>query len=110
MKKKINEIIKSLIEEERYDEIPKIMENENDRFWSEIYPEKTYEQRINYWSSSLHQQMRWNGESGVDPMAVFSKNDYKSWKIKEPMIDEILVSVIKKLNLNADEVFKELKN
>jgi hypothetical protein len=75
------------------------------KFWAEEYPKKTLDQKINYWSGSLHQQMRWNGESGFDEMAVFSKADYDLWKQHEPYIDSLLPAILEKLNVNKEKVF-----
>ena len=44
-----------------------------EKFWAEEYPVKSFEEKVKYWSGTLHSQMRWNGESGFDEMAVFSK-------------------------------------
>ena len=109
MDSKINKLIKLLVDEKRYDEIPLVLSEASKNFWSEEYPKKTFDQKVSYWSGSLHRQMRWNVESGFDEMAVFSKSDYECWKEKEPLIDTILVQVIKILNLNAEEVYEELK-
>jgi len=62
----------------------------------EQYLNKSYEDRVKYWSGSLHQQMRWNGESGVDEYAVFSKAWLSEVKKYEPRIEEILDDVMDK--------------
>jgi len=79
------------------------------KFWSDEYPKKTLDQKVNFWAGSLHQQMRWNGESGLDEMAVFSKEDYILWKKREPNIDRLLPDIISKLNLNKEGVYKLLE-
>jgi hypothetical protein len=50
--------------------------------------------------------MRYNGESGLDPYDVFSREDYEAWKLKEPLIDLIIVKIIDELRLDKDQVEK----
>lgn len=60
------------------------------------YQKKTYSEKLKFWSGNLHQQMRWNGESGYDEYAVFSKKWLESTKKIEPLIEQILDDVIEK--------------
>lgn len=76
------------------------------------YLSKSYEDRVKYWSGNLHQQMRWNAESGFDEYAVFSKDWLDEIKKYEPRIKEILDDVIKnywKNYWNADKIKEALK-
>ncbi|MBE2206754.1 MAG: hypothetical protein IAE84_04160 [Saprospiraceae bacterium] len=91
-----------LIQEKKFEEAAKLLNEQQGDFWMEKYPKMTLEQKINYWSGSLHQQMRWNGESGFDEMAVFSKADYELWKQHEPRIDSLLPAILEKLNVNRE--------
>ncbi len=78
------------------------------KFWAEEYPLKSSEEKIDFWAGNIHRQMRWNAESGFDEMDIFSKADYENWKLKDPDIDQIIYSVIKKLNLNAVKVYEAI--
>jgi hypothetical protein len=80
----------------------------SNKFWSEEYPLKSFEEKIDFWASNIHRQMRWNSESGFDEMDVFSKADYENWKLKDPDFDKLIYYVIKKLNLNADKVYNAM--
>jgi hypothetical protein len=108
MKEELNDEIKRLIDEKRYEEIPTLLNFYSEKFWIDEYPLKTLEEKIDYWSGSIRQQIRWNNESGFDEMNVFSKVDYENWKKKEPLIDYILKEVILILKLNSDKVYKAL--
>jgi hypothetical protein len=79
-------------------------------FWEYEYKEKSYHERIKYWCNRLHRQYRWNEESGIDGMAVFSKEDYLEWKQKETEIDIMLPEIIKMAGLNYEKVLEALKN
>ena len=77
-------------------------------FWSEEYPSKDKEEKINFWCGYLHQQIRWNVESGIDALDVFSKSDYNFFKSKDPNFDELLPRIIQKLGLDEGDVLKAL--
>jgi hypothetical protein len=68
---------------------------ERDKALSE-YLAKSYEDRVKYWAGTLHQEMRWNGESGLDEYAVFSKAWLDEVKTIEPQIEEMLDEAIEK--------------
>ncbi len=103
-----------MTEEER---LKKILESEERRrkvvenFWDLEYPKKSIQEKIAFWSGSLYSQMRWNGESGFDEMAVFSKSNYLYWKSREPDFDSLLPFIIKKLGpwVSEEEVYKKIK-
>lgn len=50
----------------------KKIQEEEEIFWSQQYPSFTKEEKIRYWSGSLHRQMRWQAESGLDPYDIYS--------------------------------------
>ena len=80
-----------------------------EEFWADEYTKKTFDEKIKYWSGYLNTQMRWNGESGVDEMAVFSKESYEYWKAREPIFDELLPHVIRMLRLSSKDVYSNIK-
>ena len=94
-----------LLKQGRNTEAVKLLGKREEWFWKEEYPNKSREEKIKYWSGSLHQQMRWNGESGQDEMAIFSKEDYMHWKLKEPEIEKLLPEILKMLNISIDKVY-----
>ena len=102
----IDIIIENLIAEKRYDEVSHALNEYSIHFWKNIYPKKSYEERVSYWSGSFGRQMRWNGESGVDEFAVFSHSAYCFWKSHEPKIDEMLPTILKILGLNKERIYK----
>ncbi len=62
----------------------------------EEYKTLNREERIDYWSGSLHQEMRWNAESGFDEYMVFSKKWLEEVQTIEPNIEELLKEIIEK--------------
>lgn len=86
-----------------------MIQEQSDKFWIEEYPRKNFDEKIKYWSANFHQQMRWNGESGLDEMAVFSKDSFESWKMKEPEIDKMFPLIIEKIGLNKEKVYEALR-
>ncbi len=59
------------------------------KFWREEYPHKTFDEKVSYWASSFHRQMRWQGESDYDEYAIYSPQLYADCKQKEPEFDKI---------------------
>jgi hypothetical protein len=108
-KDEINQKISNLIKEKRYEEVSLVLDEYSIFFWREKYNKMTFEEKVKYWSGRLHSQMRWNGESGVDEMAVFSKADYEIWKKYEPEIDELLPHIIKYLTVKEELIYEALK-
>ncbi|AFM05422.1 hypothetical protein Fleli_3082 [Bernardetia litoralis DSM 6794] len=62
----------------------------------EEYETLNQEEKVKYWSGTLHQEMRWNVESGINAYDVFSKEWLEEVKPIEPNIEEILKEVIEK--------------
>lgn len=79
------------------------------KFWTEEYSSKDKEGKISFWCGYLHQGTRWNVESGIDELAVFSKNEYDFFKSKDPNFDDLLPHIIQKLSLNERDVLKALR-
>lgn len=76
------------------------------------YLSKSYEDRLKYWSGQLHQQMRWNAESGYDAYAIFSKDWLSEVKKYEPRIEEMLESIMDSYWANywdTNEIRRRLK-
>ncbi len=105
----VNQIISKLIKEKKFKEVSFILDEYSNFFREERYNKMIFEEKVKYWTGRLHSQMRWNGESGVDEMAVFSKADYEIWKKHEPEIDELLPHIIKHLTVKEEDVYEALK-
>jgi pectate lyase len=71
------------------DWVKELLRKEND-FWEKTYPTFSYKEKIKHWSGTLHRQMRWQIENGLDPYAIYNKNWYKNTRKFEPLIDEIM--------------------
>lgn len=79
--------------------------NDNlDRYWKNEYPNLSREEKIKFWSGNLHRQMRWNGESGIDELEVFSSQDYTEWKSKDSNFDNLFPDIVKMLNLDLHKI------
>lgn len=105
-KYKLNKEIAKLIDEKRYREIGALVKKSQEDFWSNEYPKKTFEEKINYWSGSFYQQMRWDGGAGIDPLSGFSQKAYLRWKESEPNLEEMLPFILKKLDFSEEKFYK----
>ena len=105
----LNKLIKTLIEKEEYEKVNELLKNEEQKFWRTEYAKKSREEKVKYWSGMFWHDMRWNGESGVDPMAVFSKTAYISWKNREPDFDELLPEILSIIKVSMGEFLEYTK-
>lgn len=64
--------------------------DDDDNFWKTKYPIFSSEEKIKFWSGSLHRDMRWQAESGLDPYAIYNVDWYNEVKKIEPDIDFIM--------------------
>lgn len=62
------------------------------------YPNYSFEQKVEYWTSTIHSGMRFHGESTGDPYNEFSKATYENWLSFEPNFDSVFEQVIHKLD------------
>jgi hypothetical protein len=74
-------------------------------FWMNEYPKKDFNERIEYWSGMLWRQMRFDGESGLDEMGLFTNEAYVYWKKVEPDFDKIFPKVMENLKLDPVKVW-----
>lgn len=68
----------------------------NESFEKSIYPNYSFQEKVKYWSGRLHQQMRWQAESGLDPYSIYTVEWYNSTKQFEFRFDEIMDEVFSK--------------
>jgi hypothetical protein len=73
------------------------MEERNEEL--ERYARLSYNERVNYWSGYIYQNMRWQGESTGDEYSWLSPEWYTEVKQMEPDIDKMLIDVTKKLGM-----------
>jgi hypothetical protein len=63
------------------------------KFWKEVYPKFSFEEKVSHWAGTLDRRMRWNADSGADEYAIFSAKWYATTKEDEPDIDRIIDSI-----------------
>jgi len=64
--------------------------SEEDKFFKIKYPSLSFDDKVAFWSGSLHRQMRWQAESGLDPYAIYNAQWYNDVKKIELNIDSIM--------------------
>ena len=103
--KEFDRKIKVLFDQGRFEEIEALLQNDKQDFWAKEYLEMTIDERIVYWSNSIHLQMRTSGASGYDEMSIFSNESFRLWEAKEPKILELLPKVLEMLRINPLKVY-----
>jgi hypothetical protein len=68
----------------------KALEAAAEKFWKTEYPQKSFEQRCDYWRETMEKGMREQEKLGLPPFSVFNKAWYESVKEQEPDIDSII--------------------
>ena len=91
-----------------------IQKKQNRNFEENIYPNYSFQEKVSYWSGELHQQMRWQAESGLDPYSIYSTKMYQSTKEFEPDFDKIMDEVFSKYwgtgaDWSKEEYLKRIK-
>lgn len=67
--------------------------NDEHKFWNEKYPLLSRDEKLRHWSGTLHQNMRWQSESGLDPYKIFSREWLNDVKKVENDFDAILEDI-----------------
>lgn len=103
MKKKISDYSHDELLKLSTNELSNLFDIERDKedkkwlqFHQEEYPTFSFDQKVKHWSGTLHRQMRWQAESGLDPYAIYDKDWYDNAKKEEPNIDSIMDEVFAK--------------
>lgn len=79
------------------------------KFWEEVYPSMTLEEKVIYWRKDVFQAMQFQEESGKNPYDAFS-SDWLDYHLSiEPDFMKILEAVVQKLSLKADLVNSRIK-
>lgn len=68
----------------------KALEAAAEKFWKTEYPQKSFEQRCDYWRETMEKGMREQEKLGLPAFSVFNKAWYESVKEQEPDIDSII--------------------
>jgi hypothetical protein len=82
-------------------------------FGDPAYAGYTFEQKVKFWESSLHQQMRRQVESGLNAYGIFSYHWYQAVLKLEPQFELIMDQVLKSPTWeewNKDEIIERIKN
>jgi hypothetical protein len=69
------------------------IENEENKYWHEEYPELSKEERVKMWAGNLYRNMREQLESGLNPYEIYTKNMLKDTLEKEPNFIEMLPEI-----------------
>ena len=93
-----------------FESMTKELEEAQNRFWDEEYPNKTFEEKVSYWSGSIHRIIRWTNESVTSGTCTFDKNWYLSCKEQDPNFDELLPYILDKLNYDRETFYKTLED
>ena len=103
MKKKLKGYTHEELLKMSNDRLSKLFDEENDgmnrkvkEFEHSEYANFSLDEKIKYFSGTLHQQMRWQVESGLDPYAIYNREWYESTKVLEPELDKIMDEVFAK--------------
>jgi hypothetical protein len=76
-----------------------------ERFRKEEYPKKSLEERIDYWTDLIHNNMKWQGESTGDEYdGMFTKEWFDENVKFDPEFDKIFSAVAKNLQLDMNKV------
>lgn len=101
--------MEEFLKENKYLEAAELLRQNQDDFWKNEYLKLDENAKIDYWSKGFYDEMRWNGDTGFDEMAIFYKDNYEMWKKREPKIDELLPAIFKRLKLNEQTIYKLLR-
>lgn len=86
--------------------------SEEELFWKNEYPKKSFNQKVEFWNGILHRQMRWQGESGYDEYLIFNKDWYVKTIHQDPeferVFDNLLENSFKQYGWNVDEIRKRI--
>jgi hypothetical protein len=74
------------------------------KFWAEIYPKMSLEDKIIYWRKDVFNAMQFQEESERDPYSAFSKDWMDYHRSVEPDFDKILPEIVKRLSLNEAKI------
>lgn len=62
---------------------------QEERFWTTEYAPKDFAARAAYWAGTMFRHMRWQTESGLDPLEGFDREWFEHAKSREPEFDRM---------------------
>ncbi|MCG8331196.1 MAG: hypothetical protein MI974_26135 [Chitinophagales bacterium] len=71
--------------------------NDDEFFFSEIYPNLSKSQKMNLWFSALTHDFR--DFPFHDPLDKFTPENYQKWKLREPNFDDFLDVILESLEV-----------
>ena len=77
------------------------------RFWSEEYPQLSFEEKVRYWEESTYRTMRTQGEALADEYSEFSKAWYDFAIEHEPDFDRIFKEAMDRFTAGFEFDWKE---
>lgn len=89
----------------------KKIQSERQKFWDDVYPLYSENERNHFWADELFSTMRTQGEVTGDPYSGFSKSWFLKMKAHEPKLSSILKKIVARLEGEIDSVifFKRIK-
>ena len=83
------------------DFLQQIIDDQN-KFWSEEYPNLSRDEKIKYWLTSTHKGMRTQGEALANEYSEFSRKWYDHAINVEPDFDKIFKEAIGNIGFEFD--------
>ena len=68
----------------------KALEEAANKFWKEVYPQKSFEEKVDYWKKTMEKGMLEQGNLGLPEFDIFNKDWYESVKEQEKDFDKII--------------------
>lgn len=93
MKKKDNSEDREAKNKMRFLKDLKKVQQATEDFWTEIYPQKTWEEKLNYWQNNLEKAILEQEKQDLPPFSVFDANWYASVQEQEAKIEKIIQSL-----------------
>jgi hypothetical protein len=68
----------------------KKIQHATENFWTEVYPQKSWEEKLEYWQNNLEKAILEQEKQNLDTFAVFDHNWYQSVLEQEAEIEKII--------------------
>ena len=73
----------------------KALEEAANKFWNEEYPQKSFEDKVEYWKKTMEKGMLEQSNLGLPQFDIFNKEWYESIKEQEKNFDQIVNTIFK---------------
>ena len=74
-----------------------------ENFWTSIYPQKSWEEKLEYWQINLEKAILEQEKQDLPPFSAFHANWYASILEQEPEMNQIISDLFKGPWVNRDE-------